>query len=68
MPGQFVPSPKNRTPRRGGSRVSPTGREESGPLRGPLQIAARAEAEAKSWLGVRQYIYRAFKRWFSLVR
>jgi hypothetical protein len=42
MPGQFVPSPKNRTPRRGGSRVSPTGREESGPLRGPRQIAARA--------------------------
>src|ERR1700682_80856 len=42
MPGQFVPSPKNRTPRRGGSRVSRTGREESGPLRGPRPIAARA--------------------------
>src|ERR1700726_1155962 len=33
--------PKNRTPRRGGSRVSRTGREESGPLRGPRPIAAR---------------------------
>src|SRR5467141_4192783 len=42
MPGQFVPSPKNRTLRRGGSRVSPTGREESGPLSGPRQIAVRA--------------------------
>jgi hypothetical protein len=42
MPGQFVPSPKNRTPRRGGSRVSRAGREESGPLRGPRRIAARA--------------------------
>jgi hypothetical protein len=42
MPSQFVPSPKNRTPRRGGSRVPRTGREESGPLRGPRQIAARA--------------------------
>jgi hypothetical protein len=36
MPGQFVPSPKNRAPRLGGSRVSRTGRwEESGPLSGP---------------------------------
>jgi hypothetical protein len=34
--------PKNRTPRRGGSRVSRTGREESGPLSDPRQIAARA--------------------------
>ena len=42
MPGQFVPSPKNRTPRRGGSRVSRTGRQESGPLRGSRQIAPRA--------------------------
>jgi hypothetical protein len=42
MPGQFVPSPKNRTPRRGGSRVSRTGREESGPLSDPRQIAVRA--------------------------
>src|SRR5260370_21462827 len=42
MPGQFVPSPKNRTLRRGGSRVSRTGWEESGPLRGPRQIAVRA--------------------------
>jgi hypothetical protein len=42
MPGQFVPSPKNRTLRRDGSRVSRTGREESGPLSGPRQIAVRA--------------------------
>ena len=42
MPGQFVPNPKNRTLRRGGSRVSRTGREESGPLSGPRQIAVRA--------------------------
>src|ERR1700688_1450650 len=42
MPGQFVPSPKNRTLRRDGSRVSRAGREESGPLSGPRQIALRA--------------------------
>src|ERR1700738_5740999 len=42
MPGQFVPTPKNRMLRRGGSRVSRTGREESRPLSGPRQIAARA--------------------------
>src|SRR3982074_217112 len=42
MPGQFVPSPKNRTLRRGGSKVSRTGREESWPLSGPRQIALRA--------------------------
>ncbi len=41
MPGQFVPSPKNPTPRRGGSRVPRTGPEESGPLSGPRQIALR---------------------------
>jgi hypothetical protein len=32
MPGQFVPSPKDRTPCRGGSRVSRTGREGSAVL------------------------------------
>ena len=42
MPGQFVPSPKNLMLRRGGSRVSRTGREESGPLSDPRQIAVRA--------------------------
>jgi len=42
MPGQFVPSPKNRTLRRGGSRVSRTGAEESGPLSGPRQMAVPA--------------------------
>jgi hypothetical protein len=42
MPGQFVPSPKNLMLRRGGSRVSRTGREESGPLSGPRQRVVRA--------------------------
>ena len=42
MPGQFVPSPRNRRLRRGGSRVPRTGREESGPLSDPRQIAVRA--------------------------
>src|SRR3981189_625741 len=42
MPGQFVPSPKNLMLGRGGSRVSRTGREESGPLSDPRQIAVRA--------------------------
>jgi hypothetical protein len=42
MPGQFAPSPKNLMLRRGGSRVSRTGREESGPLSDPRQIAVRA--------------------------
>src|SRR5712664_1684181 len=42
MPGQFVPSPKNLMLRLGGSRVSRTGREESGPLSDPRQIAVRA--------------------------
>jgi hypothetical protein len=42
MPGQFVPSPKNLTLRRGGSKVLRTGREESGPLSDPRQIAVRA--------------------------
>src|ERR1700682_1822737 len=42
MPGQFVPNAKNPMPRRGGSRVSRTGREEYGPLSGPRQIAVRA--------------------------
>jgi len=42
MPGQFVPSPKNRRLRRGGSRVSRAGREESGPLSDPRQIPVRA--------------------------
>jgi hypothetical protein len=42
MPGQFAPNPKNPMPRRGGSRVSRTGREEYGPLSGPCQRAVRA--------------------------
>jgi hypothetical protein len=42
MSGQLVPSPKNPSPRRGGSRVPRTGREESGPLSGPRKIAVRA--------------------------
>src|SRR5438552_9775664 len=43
MPGQFVATPKNRMLRVGGSRVLRTGRrEESGPLSGPRQMAARA--------------------------
>ena len=43
MPGQFVPSPKNPVPRRGGSRVLRTGpeREEPEPLSDPRQITAR---------------------------
>ena len=41
-PGQFVPSPRNRKLRRGGSKVSRAGREESRPLSGPRQIAVRA--------------------------
>ena len=41
MPGQFALTPKNRMLRVGGSRVSRTGREESRPLSGPRQIAAR---------------------------
>src|SRR6266702_3464174 len=36
MPGQFAPTPKNPTPRRVGSRVSPAGR-----LSDPRQIVAR---------------------------
>src|SRR6202163_4911255 len=42
-PGQFGPSPRNPTPRRGGSRVPPTGpeREEPEPLSDPRQITAR---------------------------
>jgi len=41
-PGQFGPSPRNPTPRRGGSRVPPTGpeREEPEPLSDPRQITA----------------------------
>jgi hypothetical protein len=41
-PGQFGPSPRNPTPRRGGSRVPPTGpeREELEPLSDPRQITA----------------------------
>jgi hypothetical protein len=43
MPRQFVPSPKNPRPRRGGSRVPRTGRrEDSGPLSDPRQMAVRA--------------------------
>src|ERR1700738_2311845 len=42
MPGQFVLSPKNPMLRLDGSRVSRTGREESGPLSDPRQIAVRA--------------------------
>jgi hypothetical protein len=42
MAGQFVSSPKNLVLRRGGSRVSRTGREESGPLSDPRQIAVCA--------------------------
>jgi hypothetical protein len=42
MPGQFAPSPKNRTLRVGGSRVLETGPEERGRLSGPHQIAVRA--------------------------
>ena len=41
MPGQFAPSPKNRTLRVGGSRVLETGPEERGRLSGPHQIAVR---------------------------
>jgi len=43
MPGQFVPSPKNPVPRRGGSRVLRTGPEpeEPEPLSDPRQITAR---------------------------
>ena len=41
MPGQFGPTPRNPRPRRGGSRVPRTGREESRPLSGPRQIAVR---------------------------
>jgi hypothetical protein len=42
MPGQFAPSPRNRMPRREGSRVSGTGPEERGRLSDPHQIAVRA--------------------------
>src|SRR6266481_8766719 len=42
MPGQFVPTPKNLSARRGCSRVLRTGRNESRPLSGPRQIALRA--------------------------
>ena len=41
-PGQFVPSPRNRKLRGGGSKVSRVGRKESRPLSGPRQIAVRA--------------------------
>jgi hypothetical protein len=43
MPGQFAPSPKNPTPRRGGSRVLRTGPEPEEPKRlsDPRQITAR---------------------------
>src|SRR5258706_9935963 len=41
MPGQFVLTPKKRMLRVGASRVSRTDREESRPLSGPRQIAAR---------------------------
>src|ERR1700733_6211421 len=41
-PGQFVPSPKNRTPRPWRLQSVANRPEESGPLRAPRQIAARA--------------------------
>src|SRR5258708_30005262 len=42
MPGQFAPSPRNRTPPLEGSRVSGTDPEERGRLSDPHQIAVRA--------------------------
>ena len=48
MPGQFVPSPKNRTPRRGGSRVSRTGREGSPPNSSARHVHDSAENEQRA--------------------
>src|SRR5258705_4696625 len=42
MPGQFAPSPRNRTPPLEGSSVSGTDLEERGRLSDPHQIAVRA--------------------------
>jgi hypothetical protein len=53
MPGQVVLTPKNPMPRRGGFRVSRTGREESRPLSDPRQIAVRASAVSRSVSGFR---------------
>jgi hypothetical protein len=48
MPGQFVPSPKNLMLRRGGSRVSRTGREAFGPLSRTFLLPARRLAKLRS--------------------